>query len=274
MATEKADDHVAGMGEAMKQAEAGLKLFATEEAAQTDKAAAEAYKKEIDDQIAALDGEIAKLTGKDNKKDRTAKSKQVSDLKVGPQYIDACKVIKGLEPKNGFFILKEKKVIEAVKEETKPADAPKEDAKKDPKKDEKKAKKQESAGISPDERKELEKLKEDIIARKGELKASGMSGGQCNKDEQVVAMVARMNELKEKESPGSTAKDAGKDDKKKNKAPLNEEDQLAMSNLRGEIDVYKNRLKTEFGYSNKDIKADPELAEMEAKLAAFEKRGK
>jgi hypothetical protein len=262
MANEKADDHVAGMGEAMKQAEAGLKLFGTEEAAQTDKAAAAAYKQEIDDKIAALDAEIAKLTGKDNKKERTAKSKEVSDMKVGPQYIDACKVVKDQEPKNGFFIIKEQKV----------AEAPKEEAKKDAKKDEKKTKKQEGAGISPDERKELEKLKEDIITRKSELKASGMSGGQCNKDEQVVAMVARMNELKEKESPGSTAKDAGKDDKKKSKAPLSEEDQKAMENLKGEIDVYRHKLKTEWGYTNKDIKADPDLAEMEQKLAAYEKR--
>merc|ERR1712113_871923 len=100
----------------------------------------------------------------------------------------------------------------------------------------KKPKKQESAGLSKAEKDELEQLKQDVIKRKAELKASGMSGGQCNKDEQVVAMVARMNELKEKESPGSTAKDAGKDDKKKSKAPLSEEDQQAMSNLRGQID--------------------------------------
>merc|ERR1712226_1088083 len=110
-------------------------------------------------------------------------------------------------------------------------------------KEDKKPKKQESAGISSEERKELEKLKEDIIARKAELKASGMSGGQCNKDEQVVAMVARMNELKEKECPGSTAKHAGKDDKKKSKAPLNEEDQKNMETLRNEIEIYKHKLK-------------------------------
>merc|ERR1719436_1849444 len=157
--------------------------------------------------------------------------------------------------------------------EVKPvAEAPKEEAKKAD--DKKKPKKQESAGISPDERKELEKLKEDIISRKAELKASGMSGGQCNKDEQVVAWVARMNELKEKECPGGTAKD-GKDDdkKKKSKAPLSEEEQKACEALKGEIETYKHKLKTEFGYSNKDIKADPDLADMEAKLAAFEKRG-
>merc|ERR1712061_619651 len=86
----------------------------------------------------------------------------------------------------------------------------------DKKKDSKK--KVESAGISPAERQELEKLKTDIIAKKSSLKESGMSGGQINKEPEIVAWVARMNELKEKECPGSTAagKD-GKDDKKAKK---------------------------------------------------------
>merc|ERR1719359_2301376 len=79
--------------------------------------------------------------------------------------------------------------------------------------DAKPAKKQDSAGISKAERDELEKIKNDIIARKAELKAGGMSGGQINKDEQVVGWVARMNELKEKESPGSTT--VKKDEKEK-----------------------------------------------------------
>merc|ERR1712073_219189 len=83
-----------------------------------------------------------------------------------------------------------------------------------------KAKKDESAGISPAERTELEQLKKDIIDRKAQLKAEGMSGGQQNKDAQVVQWVARMNELKEKECPGSTQKEDKKESKKKSSAPL------------------------------------------------------
>merc|ERR1711933_588336 len=97
----------------------------------------------------------------------------------------------------------------------------------DKKKDSKK--KAESAGISPAERQELEKLKADIIARKSTLKESGMSGGQINKDSEIVAWVARMNELKEKE-----------------------------------IEEYRLKLKSEFGYSNKDINADPDMVDMQA----------
>merc|ERR1712113_1382044 len=136
--------------------------------------------------------------------------------------IDAEKVVKGKEPSNGFFV---------IKKEAAPAPAPaavveevKEEKKEEKEKKEKPKKAIESAGISKAERDELEKLKNDIIARKKELKEQGMSGGQMNKDEQVVAWVARMNELKEKECPGSSAgkKDDGKD-KKKEKVNKSEE---------------------------------------------------
>jgi len=106
------EGHVAGMGEALKQAQAGMALFKQEGEVQTDKAGAEKFKAEVDAQIAAFEAEMATLTGKDNKKERSAKSKQVSDLKVTPQYIDACKVIKGLEPKNGHFVIESSKAAE------------------------------------------------------------------------------------------------------------------------------------------------------------------
>merc|ERR1711953_862629 len=98
-----------------------------------------------------------------------------------------------------------------------------EEDKKDVKKEDKKTKKTESAGISKAARDELEKLKKDIIERKAELKAQGMSGGQCNKDEQVVAWVARMTELKIKEDPTLADGDKKKDEKKEKKKPASEE---------------------------------------------------
>merc|ERR1712190_116172 len=96
----------------------------------------------------------------------------------------------------------------AAAPETTEVDATKEDEKKEKKDETKKPKKAESAGISKAERDELEKLKTSIIAKKAELKAQGMSGGQCNKDEEVVKMVNRMQELKIKEDPSLA--DAGK----------------------------------------------------------------
>merc|ERR1739838_539402 len=139
----------------------------------------------------------------------------------------------------------------------------------DAKKAAKPAKKAESAGLSQAEKKELDQIKNDIVARKAKLKEEGMSGGQQNKDAQIVEWVARMNELKEKECPGSTQKPDKKEEKKKK--VLGSDMQKAADSLRQEIEEYKTKLRSEFGYSNKDIKADPDLAEMEARLHAIEK---
>merc|ERR1712050_370544 len=130
-----------------------------------------------DAKMAALDEIIKGLTGKDNKKARTEKEKEKKALKDSKQYIDAEKVVKGKEPSNGFFV---------IKKEAAPAPAPVaavEEEKEEKEKKEKPKKATESAGISKAERDELEKLKNDIIARKKELKEQGMSGGQMNKDE-------------------------------------------------------------------------------------------
>merc|ERR1719327_2439293 len=231
-----------------------------------DTAAAEAYKKTINEQIAALEAEAAALTGKDNKKARTEKSKEASNLKTEPKYIDACKVAKGLEPKNGHFATKSQ-AAEPVAAPAQAAAQQAEEPKEAKKKDDKPKKKQESAGLSPDERKELEQLKSDIIAKKSALKAEGLSGGQQNKHEDIVRMVGRMNELKEKENPGCL--DKQKEDKKSKKKVLSSDQSAQKEALEKEIDEYRAKLKGEFGYTAKDIKADPDLKEMEQRLAAF-----
>merc|ERR1719498_2164342 len=84
----------------------------------------------------------------------------------------------------------------------------------------------ESAGLSKAERDELEKLKKDIIEMKAALNGQGLSGGQCNKDEQVVAWVARMQELKIKEDPSLA--DAGKKEEKKAPKKASSEEKMAL----------------------------------------------
>lgn len=201
---------VKGTGGILSQAEEGMKLFeaAKGTAAEVNSSAAAEYRREVDDRVAALEAEAEKLHGKDNKKERSAKGKQIAELKNEQRYVDACKIVKGLEPKFGNFVTKEAYVPEAASEEAKQevVDGGKVKAKKE-------AKKQESAGLSPAETKELENLKLQIVERKAILKEQGMSGGQQNKDEEVVKMVNRMNELKEKQDPGSTKKE--KDSKKR-----------------------------------------------------------
>merc|ERR1712054_368037 len=121
-------------------------------------------------------------------------------------------------------------------------------------KKEKPKKPTESTGISKAERDELEKLKNDIIARKKELKEQGMSGGQQNKDEQVAAWVKRMNELKEKAGEMTDKKADKKDEKKKPKG-----DATAIAAKEKEIEEYTTKLREEFGYTAKEIKKDEDI---------------
>merc|ERR1712176_1725416 len=202
----------------------------------------------------------AALTGKDNKKARTEMSKEVSAMKAEEKYVDACKVVKGLAPPKGNFVKSIQKGDAPKKAEQ---EVKAEEEKKDVKKDDKKPKKADSAGISKAERDELEKLKKDIIERKAELKAQGMSGGQCNKDEQVVAWVARMTELKIKEDPTLAEGDKKKDEKKEKKKPASEEKMA----LEKKMEEYRLQLKSEFGYSDKDIKADPDYMDMQKQMS-------
>merc|ERR1719399_517197 len=164
---------------------------------------------ETNAKIKVLEAEMEQLTGKDNKKARNAKSREVSDMKKTEDFVDAERVLAGKEP------LKEKK-----------------------------EKKQESAGISPAERDELEKLKVEIVAKKTALKEQGLSGGQQNKDPDVVKMVTRMQELKIKS--GELSGDA-KEDKKKAKGTKGDPEEIKK--LTQEIEDYKLKLKTEFGYT-------------------------
>lgn len=264
-----------GAKELNKQAAKGMELLAAKMAepqeAEGDKVAAQAFKDEQDKKIAELKAQVEALTGKDNKKQRTAISKEASALGNTKEYIDAERVLKGKPPVNGFFLVKgaeEKKVDAApAKTEETPESADKEEKVKK-EKDDKKPKKVESTGISRAERDELEKLKNDIITLKKDLKEQGMSGGQMNKDERVVTMVTRMNELKEKECPGSTAKEPKKDDKKKKKMSADQEAELEK--VTQEVEEYRMKLQTEFKYSKKEIAADPDMVDLLAKLKTLQ----
>jgi len=259
------EETVKGGKEIMKAAAAGLALFANNEEDQVelDVPAAQKFKDEADAKFTAMEAEAALLTGKDNKKARSEKSKEASEIKKTNEYIDATRVLKGQPPKNGFFgSVKSAGKVEAKVEEEAKKDGPK-------KKDDKPTKAKEGAGISKAERDELEKLKNDIISRKKELKEGGMSGGQMNKDAEIVSWVNRMNELKEKENPGGIA--SAKEDKKKKGGgkKLSAEQEKDKGDLEAQIEEYRNKLKSEFGYSAKDIKADPDLNDMLVKLAAM-----
>merc|ERR1712206_20953 len=232
---------------------------------------AEIVVQETKDKIAAIEAEIATLTGKDNKKARNTKSKEVSEIKNGVDYIDAIRVLRGDEPLQEHNKVNAAAEAEAarIREEEAAEKARQEEeaariaAEKEAKDDSKKKKPTESAGISPTERAELDKLKADIVSRKGELKAQGLSGGQQNKDPQIVEWVARMNALKEKAGELEQKKDPKKEEKK---AKGNPEE---IRKLTEELEEYKNRLRTEFSYTANEVKKDEDVIEMTKKLKAI-----
>lgn len=272
---EEEQERVKGGAEVAKQAAAGLALFAQEGAAaaiEVDKEAAQAFKDKTDVEIKALEAAAEALTGKDNKKARTEKSKEASALSKTPEYIDATRILKDQEPKNGHFV--KSAAPKAAPKAAAAAAAPAEEAADDKKSGKDKPKKAaQAAGISAAERKELDSLKDDIIKKKKELKEGGMSGGQINKDETIVGMVARMNELKEKENPGCL--DAAKSDKKesgKKGKKLSKEAEEAVGTLEAEIEEYRTKLAgPEFKYSKKEIAADPDMQDMLKRLKDISK---
>merc|ERR1712157_14083 len=109
-----------------------------------------------------------------------------------------------------------------------------------------------------------------IIDKKKALKEAGMSGGQQNKDEEIVAWVTRMNELKEKENPGALQADADAKKKPKKKA-LDSETQAMLSDKQKALDEYMEKLRTEFKYSKKEIAVDPDYQEMKAEIDKLSK---
>jgi hypothetical protein len=222
---------------------------------------------EANAKIKVLEAEMEQLTGKDNKKARNAKSREVSDMKKTDDFVDAERVIAGKEPlqekwKGEAKVEKKEEIVLEVVDKTAyvaPTSITKD-------KKEKKEKKPESAGISPAERDELEKLKVEIVAKKTALKEQGLSGGQQNKDPDVVKMVTRMQELKVKS--GEISGDAKADKKAaKGKGPKGNPEEIQK--LTQEIEDYKLKLKTEFGYTKNDIAKDEDILEMQKRLKAM-----
>merc|ERR1711904_75544 len=124
----------------------------------------------------------------------------------------------------------------------------------------KKKKEKPAKGLSEKELEDMEKLKQNIMTKKAELKADGMSGGQINKDSAIVDWVAKLNALKEKEAAlkgNMTEKDLKQEQKGK------KGDDKEIAKLKQDIEDYKLKLKEEFGYTKQEINKDPDLMEMQ-----------
>merc|ERR1712010_447814 len=124
----------------------------------------------------------------------------------------------------------------------------------------KKKKEKAAKELSEKELEGMEKLKQNIMTKKSELKAEGMSGGQINKNSDIVDWVAKLNALKEKEAAlkgNMSQKEAQKE------ASGKKGDEKEIAKLRQDIEDYKAKLKEEFGYSKQEINKDPDLMDMQ-----------
>jgi hypothetical protein len=221
--------------------------------------------------VKSLESEMTDLTGKENKKARNARSRVIAEMKKDVNFMDAERILAGkeaLSPMNRDPNTPSKKVGEYdhlfAQKATMPDGklayvAPTADIGVTPKsKKEKKVK-----DLSEEEKNEMEKLKNNIMTKKTELKAEGLSGGAINKDSEIVEWVAKLNALKEKEAQLKgelTAKDLKNDQKQK------KGDEKEIAKLRDEIDAYKLKLKEEYGYSKQDINKDPDLVDMQKRF--------
>merc|ERR1712199_77208 len=121
-------------------------------------------------------------------------------------------------------------------------------------------KEKKATDLTEEEKQQMEKLKNDIVTKKSELKAEGMSGGQINKDSEIVDWVAKLNALKEKEAAlkgNMTEKDL------KQEAKGKKGDDKEIAKLKQDIEDYKLKLKEEFGYTKQEINKDPDLMDMQ-----------
>lgn len=158
---------VRGMTEAMKQAGAGLELSKASDGGTGDMsgAAAEAYKREMEKRIAALEAKVAKPPGTENQKERMARGNEVAELKRR-QDVVACKVMNGMEPKNGFFVVRKTAAPEVpAPVPAQPALEALREAAKEKVNGEKEPTKKDGAGLSPAEMMALKTLRQDVTDR-------------------------------------------------------------------------------------------------------------
>lgn len=185
------------------------------------------YKHRIDVQIASLEAQSEDLTGKEHHKERTEKGKQISSLHNDQRYVDACRVLKGLAPTHGFF----------------KGDGPS----------------QEDAQIDAVQAAQLAQQAEDALAEVTETEEkhididSHLVKDSAQEEDMLLQSWSDRIDMLEKITPAGSAS-------------ISVETVDELENVAREIVDYKARLKSEFGYTNKDLKNETELANVEARL--------
>lgn len=127
------------------------------------------------------------------------------------------------------------------------------------------ARHREASGLSPSEAKEVEELLVRLAERKAYLRTEGYTEKEQDKDEQVMGWLIGLQELREKEIH----------DKKRAKhiSKEMEEDLHELVKLEEDLESLKRDMKAERDCSNKDLKHDPVLCELEERLVVLRRFG-
>lgn len=127
------------------------------------------------------------------------------------------------------------------------------------------ARHREASGLSPSEAKEFEELLVKLAERKAYLRTETYTEKEQDKDEQVMGYLIRLKELREKEiHDKKRAKHISKD---------MEEDLHELVRLEEDLEALKREMKAERDCSNKDLKHDPMLCELEERLVVLRRFG-
>jgi len=128
---------------------------------------------------------------------------------------------------------------------------------------------EEVVGLSPSEAKEVEQLLLEVADLKADMTKEGLHEHEqyADRDERVLKRMVRVSEIRQKEHHDK------KHDQHRHRAKHGEELRAELKQLEHGLGAHKQRLRDELGYSHKDLKHDPEVAELEERLSALHKFG-
>mmetsp|Transcript_46205 Transcript_46205/g.86213 ORF Transcript_46205/g.86213 Transcript_46205/m.86213 type:complete len:390 (-) Transcript_46205:98-1267(-) len=122
-----------------------------------------------------------------------------------------------------------------------------------------------SLGLSPSQSKEVERLLVQLAEKKAALKAEGLTEHEQDKDEEVLKWLIRLQELRGRELHD---KKRTKNMNKDMEADLDE-----LEKLHEDLQILKRELRNERHCSNKGLKHDPAVLELEERLHVLKKFG-
>lgn len=122
-----------------------------------------------------------------------------------------------------------------------------------------------STHLCPSKAKEVQKLLAEVAELKASLRAKGLKEHEQDKDEQVLMRLVRLAELQQFQTHDKKIERR----EKQELGAIREEVQQLISKL----EAHKQRLRNERGDKHKSIKEDPEICELEERLAVLQKMG-